>query len=218
MRGKLIAAFVYSSFFRITPAGAGKTLRRFRQSRQHRDHPRRCGENRYVPDRRQRGIGSPPQVRGKRHHLYPCPQKNGITPAGAGKTLRRFRQSRQHRDHPRRCGENDLPYFVSFHFLGSPPQVRGKQFCSFQNLVDNGITPAGAGKTMAEIDSRCGRWDHPRRCGENDGRRICTKFDKGSPPQVRGKPALDDTAHIAVRITPAGAGKTLALAAALQAS
>ena len=80
------------------------------------------------------------------------------------------------------------------------------------------ITPADAGKTYSFEGTRGIDQDHPRRCGENDGRRICTKFDKGSPPQVRGKPALDDTAHIAVRITPAGAGKTLALAAALQAS
>ena len=61
---------------------------------------------------------------------------------------------------------------------------------------------------MAEIDSRCGRWDHPRRCGENDGRRICTKFDKGSPPQVRGKPDNRPWQGTVCGITPAGAGKT----------
>ena len=50
------------------------------------DHPRRCGENRYVPDRRQRGIGSPPQVRGKPDVDHSGNRECGITPAGAGKT------------------------------------------------------------------------------------------------------------------------------------
>ena len=51
--------------------------------------------------------------------------------------------------------------------------------------------------------------DHPRRCGENFFRFPLFCPTAGSPPQVRGKlfvRALPDTL---LRITPAGAGKTL---------
>ena len=54
---------------------------------------------------------------------------------------------------------------------------------------DNGITPAGAGKTQLATNPTDMRQDHPRRCGENRG---------------RAKPY-----RVTDRITPAGAGKTL---------
>ena len=73
------------------------------------------------------------------------------------------------------------------------------------------ITPAGAGKTLATEAADRPERDHPRRCGENRRKRICTKFDVGSPPQVRGKPNTDANAAAITRITPAGAGKTLML-------
>ena len=52
-------------------------------------------------------------------------------------------------------------------------------------------------------------WDHPRRCGENNDDGSLTADSTGSPPQVRGK--HDDFIQIydRLRITPAGAGKTL---------
>ena len=56
---------IHLQLMRITPADAGKTKPTDGHILRKQDHPRRCGENRYVPDRRQRGIGSPPRMRGK---------------------------------------------------------------------------------------------------------------------------------------------------------
>ena len=70
------------------------------------DHPRGCGENRYVPDRRQRGIGSPPRMRGKRCAVLNLVPVCGITPADAGKTAAGLSDCRAGWDHPRGCGEN----------------------------------------------------------------------------------------------------------------
>ena len=65
VRGKLYATEGVPLKYRITPAGAGKTLILSTQGEVHTDHPRRCGENvggGYAPARLH---GSPPQVRGK---------------------------------------------------------------------------------------------------------------------------------------------------------
>ena len=71
--------------------------------------------------------------------------------------------------------------------MGSPPQVRGKplqqQFC----VLNDGITPAGAGKTSINYWRMFMRQDHPRRCGENFGQAVNVNVWIGSPPQVRGK-------------------------------
>ena len=72
--------------------------------------------------------------------------------------------------------------------VGSPPQVRGKRNICTLREDHNGITPAGAGKTVLLKCLLCNVQDHPRRCGENEI--PVRRFDeeRGSPPQVRGKP------------------------------
>ena len=134
--------------------------------------------------------------------------RHRITPAGAGKTACSRWYSARTWDHPRRCGEN-FDYFHAFPFLsGSPPQVRGKLTKVKQGITEQRITPAGAGKTL--FQQRHGQFpqDHPRRCGENCTPVMVERCPSGSPPQVRGKPKLADSASAAVGITPAGAGKT----------
>ena len=131
-----------------------------------------------------------------------------ITPAGAGKTLLFFGGQCVVRDHPRRCGENVYLQANWLHCRGSPPQVRGKRDIQAECADGRGITPAGAGKTIAVNSLRSQVRDHPRRCGENlvfcHGR-LCAA---GSPPQVRGKPVIIDELQLSDGITPAGAGKT----------
>ena len=71
--------------------------------------------------------------------------------------------------------------------LGSPPQVRGKPDKKERLVSDEGITPAGAGKTFfGGVPAALGR-DHPRRCGENSVLDGTATEAVGSPPQVRGK-------------------------------
>ena len=78
-----------------------------------------------------------------------------------------------------------------------------------QEFHNIGITPAGAGKTYYELYNSQRLQDHPRRCGENDD--IQPEFPNvvGSPPQVRGKRIRSVFSCFAIRITPAGAGKTI---------
>ena len=92
--------------------------------------------------------------------------------------------------------------------MGSPPQVRGKLSAYAQIGQLQGITPAGAGKTISLCPDRAIARDHPRRCGENPQTGYAGRYSTGSPPQVRGK--LGRALGMAGfgRITPAGAGKT----------
>ena len=172
---------------RITPAGAGKTRISSSRSGASEDHPRRCGENTPGGDAAFARAGSPPQVRGKLIITAPDELGNGITPAGAGKTLLFFGGQYVVRDHPRRCGEN-LQHFTPRLLLGgSPPQVRGKHIEGYCALAAARITPAGAGKTKCKLSQRVFQRDHPRRCGENPSALFIVLSSLGSPPQVRGK-------------------------------
>ena len=193
----------------ITPAGAGKTTEGTLSAFICRDHPRRCGENQIQTTDRGKGQGSPPQVRGKRRLGRYDKTQGGITPAGAGKTRRWTSKAARYR--------------------GSPPQVRGKLLCKACRAKSNRITPAGAGKTklyhlflscQPDHPRRCGEnffyrnrkkkvTDHPRRCGENRTTQSGKNYCLGSPPQVRGKRKVSFRKSKALRITPAGAGKTL---------
>ena len=134
--------------------------------------------------------------------------RNGITPAGAGKTHAAATCAISHEDHPRRCGENRGTLTIAVDVTGSPPQVRGKPHRPKERGGTPGITPAGAGKTSVGIVSDGGLEDHPRRCGENRYSHNRHYKTVGSPPQVRGKHAVTSSEVMSIRITPAGAGKT----------
>ena len=167
VRGKLPQFVILPEEVGITPAGAGKTRNSRRTQIMHWDHPRRCGENHPRTKSRECILGSPPQVRGKLEDALNSGSLVGITPAGAGKTLEQTRGKARDRDHPRRCGENSNSYNLHDVAWGSPPQVRGKPERADRNAVWCGITPAGAGKTVAVRMESIRLWDHPRRCGEN---------------------------------------------------
>ena len=208
VRGKLEPLCAVISVRGITPAGAGKTSISVRTNAFAEDHPRRCGENRKSVSQTALGWGSPPQVRGKpRTYLY-CSSVTGITPAGAGKTKATLNERFVNQDHPRRCGENQIPNRHTLQTTGSPPQVRGKLDVLHFFFTVLGITPAGAGKTCIISWRNNPLRDHPRRCGENPPHVRHQPFAKGSPPQVRGKQGHRYRAVDAQRITPAGAGKT----------
>ena len=173
-----------------------------------RDHPRRCGENLNLSGFPNSLRGSPPQVRGKHMKSEKTKTEERITPAGAGKTIRRSEILPTPRDHPRRCGENALEIVLYLAHAGITPAGAGKT--SKEELLQSlkrdhprrcgenvsvigygplrfRITPAGAGKTFRENLRTRAPQDHPRRCGENST--TCDKltFPAGSPPQVRGK-------------------------------
>ena len=114
----------------------------------------------------------------------------------------------QSRDHPRVCGEKDNPDYVQMFSGGSPPRVRGKASDSLMSLLDYGITPACAGKSLLSQIEICGVRDHPRVCGEKSAPAYVNVVNEGSPPRVRGKAARKHVFMRTVRITPACAGKS----------
>ena len=151
VRGKRKVKVYTTAEDRITPAGAGKTFGSSTQYVVSWDHPRRCGENTFQTLISDKGIGSPPQVRGKPWSAPPSPCNRRITPAGAGKTMRLHSRRHSAKDHPRRCGENSYLFHSACYHPGSPPQVRGKRLCRGMRYLPSGITPAGAGKTIGVL-------------------------------------------------------------------
>ena len=91
VRGKVSSDSAVLTMPGITPACAGKSTTRDIIDNQNQDHPRMCGEKHACPSGRPRAWGSPPHVRGKVRLCIPCPNAEGITPACAGKRLKRSR-------------------------------------------------------------------------------------------------------------------------------
>ena len=86
MRGKGAEGVYKRSKVRITPAYAGKSVRRQLIGRDWEDHPRICGEKRRLTQCASFAEGSPPHMRGKGSKLAPAPLRKRITPAYAGKS------------------------------------------------------------------------------------------------------------------------------------
>ena len=90
----------------ITPACAGKTIETPFYQVVLWDHPRVCGKNVMLYSSNLRLLGSPPRVR-EEHADHGCSaERQGITPACAGKTHKLLSMSGANRDHPRVCGKN----------------------------------------------------------------------------------------------------------------
>ena len=87
--------------------------------------------------------------------------------------------------------------------------MRGKAGKLIPFYVDEGITPAYAGKRRYHYMLCYPLWDHPRVCGEKCHSRLRAASAEGSPPRMRGKvrPLLDTIRDNG--ITPAYAGKSL---------
>ena len=77
----------------ITPAYAGKKARCSPQALRRTDHPRVCGEKPSDHCRLPPALGSPPRMRGKASPDFINRQPTGITPAYAGKRLKRSRST-----------------------------------------------------------------------------------------------------------------------------
>ena len=89
MRGKLDRFNIRGVHRRITPADAGKTKQNGKLHTGTRDHPRGCGENCFAKARLTGAYGSPPRMRGKLENRISYTLHLRITPADAGKTLKR---------------------------------------------------------------------------------------------------------------------------------
>ena len=91
---------------------------------------------------------------------------------------------------------------------GSPPRMRGKVTHLSEVSVDEGITPAYAGKSFCGMAVPFPFGDHPRVCGEKLNFAPATFLLRGSPPRMRGKEVKTLLNFNRVGITPACAGKS----------
>ena len=148
MRGKANARFFSVSVHRITPAYAGKRSTSARHSGSSGDHPRVCGEKPSIVKLIVFAIGSPPRMRGKAERNASRGRMGRITPAYAGKSARPMPSYRQHRDHPRVCGEKFISFVRGAVQHGSPPRMRGKGKRGRLSVLPLRITPAYAGKRL----------------------------------------------------------------------
>ena len=93
VRGKVSRIAIGKQTHRITPAYAGKRNDRHQQQAQEKDHPRVCGEKTALLRPPQTTTGSPPRMRGKVAVGAKKITWLGITPACAGKSLKRSRST-----------------------------------------------------------------------------------------------------------------------------
>ena len=191
MRGKVACIRRYQRPPGITPAHAGKSQPHMLVVIIDRDHPRACGEKKFVSPCVRVCLGSPPRMRGKGRRQHTLHHRRGITPAHAGKSNGDDHERRNARDHPRACGEKAFRACICPSPLGSPPRMRGKEIAQGGSRHTFGITPAHAGKSICHTVKLAGNWDHPRACGEKLASNLLLSIQLGSPPRMRGKAALN---------------------------
>ena len=147
VRERLFAILLIIIKLGITPARAGKTFLYAFIRKEMRDHPRSCGKDLSLTLTWLLLLGSPPLVRERHTRRNLCIVGLGITPARAGKTVRRPGRPAKRRDHPRSCGKDGSRSSSVRPRKGSPPLVRERQLQLTNLNREVGITPARAGKT-----------------------------------------------------------------------
>ena len=148
MRGKVRMYEGKLAMDRITPAYAGKSLNSTLILFMIKDHPRLCGEKRKLSRLLIFSLGSPPPMRGKGGSIKAVFAVVRITPAYAGKSLKRRMRQLGCQDHPRLCGEKKCVCQAALYTVGSPPPMRGKAPFSKSKPTFTRITPAYAGKSV----------------------------------------------------------------------
>ena len=152
--------------------------------------------------------GSPPLTRGKAWDGDYGLRNPRITPAYAGKRVRKTVSADLREDHPRLRGEKDAITLETGAAKGSPPLTRGKDRSCPLQLTCRGITPAYAGKSAFGSGLLSKSEDHPRLRGEKFFPESQKSKTEGSPPLTRGKDPAPHKLKTRMRITPAYAGKS----------
>ena len=152
--------------------------------------------------------GSPPRARGEGELRRCIDQRDGITPACAGRSLPVYDLYIRHRDHPRVRGEKRARWKRRVRHEGSPPRARGEEGVTNYAPGETGITPACAGRRKTKRRAPRNLWDHPRVRGEKRRERNILWQRTGSPPRARGEVRQSDGGGGARGITPACAGRS----------
>ena len=136
--------------YRITPACAGKSFRKYFPCQLSEDHPRMRGEKCIRSDKFPHRPGSPPHARGKVKCAEAHVGGNRITPACAGKRQKSVVTKPDVQDHPRMRGEKHQSNSEGAGNRGSPPHARGKGMAARFKFKPQRITPACAGKSTSK--------------------------------------------------------------------
>ena len=88
-------------------------------------YPRACGGTLRVSPRCWLNCGLSPRLRGNLSFLQFCVRLPGSIPALAGEPARIFGRHRSPGVYPRACGGTDMSDYVSDHFEGLSPRLRG---------------------------------------------------------------------------------------------
>ena len=144
------------------------------------------------------------------------PVINQLWPSGPADTRMHDRPARPtafcwNQNCPRICGEKSVSKVETKLMPGLPPHMRGKGIAKTVNKVILRITPACAGKRTLWWRTATASWDHPRICGEKGNWDNGSNAGLGSPPHMRGKGQALLADDFGVGITPAYAGKRVAL-------
>ena len=111
--------------YRIIPACAGNTQNFLDFRIGEWDHPRMRGEHRPAWMPRRKPTGSSPHARGTLRLQRRMDPRNGIIPACAGNTNRRYDRRETRWDHPRMRGEHGSIKLPIPFATGSSPHARG---------------------------------------------------------------------------------------------
>ena len=153
-------------------------------------------------------MGSPPRGRGGPDAQGVWYRHRRLTPAWAGRTGDGDGQADLLAAHPRVGGADDAQgNFVGL-ANGSPPRGRGGQGRLECRRVLGRLTPAWAGRTVADPPPRQGASAHPRVGGADPEPGEVKPFPDGSPPRGRGGHRVVRAGLQALRLTPAWAGRT----------
>ena len=172
---------------RLIPAHAGKTGLQGQDVRSVKAHPRSRGENSRRTRTLSRRSGSSPLTRGKRVAFGQEGGSARLIPAHAGKTPPHSVRTGARPAHPRSRGENPSISPSASFWTGSSPLTRGKRRIDALMIDKQGLIPAHAGKTTAQLASNGVEGAHPRSRGENARDRVPCVGHEGLIPAHAGK-------------------------------
>ena len=146
----------------IIPACVKNRWKKFRGFDGCRGHPRVCGEQYPVQPANTLWLGSSPRVRGAGIAVRRVGAVDGIIPACAGSSRASGREHPCVRDHPRVCGEQELPFAALVLLTGSSPRVRGGGGFVAGRLYLFGIIPAHGEQVPSGISRPSASGSSPR--------------------------------------------------------
>ena len=152
---------------------------------------------------------TPPRARGRLSHCGDLSRTDGNTPACAGKTRPTSAAAPQSWEHPRVRGEDQPSGGSAANSSGTPPRARGRPYVTGAWIGEGGNTPACAGKTAFQVDTKTTYREHHRVRGEDVDVRAHAVHPTGTPPRARGRLRVRLMRLRSHGNTPACAGKTL---------